>query len=146
MKAWHLVASALAGVTLTLVITRYSTLLAADSTGFGDNWDLIFAKVVTVAEMDRIAVGDPVIYQGTQDRWHYFRIGSSGYYRLRTADATIPTHGFEGDGTSKLAGVVMTLTIDNGKLRAGELPAGYMGPEKRKRTFTVPAYDPQDGG
>ncbi|MGB7326590.1 MAG: hypothetical protein WBD31_17070 [Rubripirellula sp.] len=101
------------------------------------NWGLISAKVVSVSEIDRLASGEPVFYQGSNDQWHYFRVGSVGYYRLRRSEVSIPTHGFEGDGTASLGMVFMTLTVDGERLHAAELPTGTMGNPRRPQTFTL---------
>jgi hypothetical protein len=89
--------------------------------------DLLFANVLSLTELDTIAAGSPIYYQGSTRDFHFIRVDGVGYYRLRRPDITIPQHDFDGDGSTPLGGIFKTLTMENGKLKAGGKPTGGFG-------------------
>ena len=94
---------------------------AAEVTGSAD---LIEANLVSVAELGAIADNEPVFYQGSNRHFHYFRVEDAGYFKMRLTETNIPQHGFVGDGSGSLGMIFKTLTIEAGKLKAGDAPTG----------------------
>jgi hypothetical protein len=86
--------------------------------------DLIDSRFVSLDELDSIASGRPILYQGSNKSFHYVRVDGIGYFRLSSSDVTIPLHDLRGDGSAALGMTLMTLKIENGKFRASDLPTG----------------------
>ena len=100
---------------------RFGFQAGANKTGASD---LLDAAVVSMSELDAIADGAPVFYQGSTATHHYIRVVDVGFVRLRRSEVTIPSAGFSGDGSSSLGLIWKQLTIENGKLRASDAPSG----------------------
>lgn len=86
--------------------------------------DLMDAKIVTLVDLDTIAKGGSIYYQGSDDQFHFIRVPDVGFFRLRSSDVDVPDAGFTGDASSPLGMIWLTLTIQGGKLKAPDAPTG----------------------
>lgn len=91
--------------------------------------DLMDANVITLVDLDVIAKGGSIHYQGSDEQFHFVRVPDVGFFRLRSSDVDVPLAGFTGDASSPLGMISLTLTIQDGKLKASDAPTGTFGIE-----------------